>query len=73
MPTPAIEYELEHHGPRHFERFQVRPALTGLWQVSGRSHLGSDEMLDVEYARRRGPRTDARILHLTPQALRRSV
>ena len=74
-PRPAIDYELEHYEPHHFERFQVRPGLTGLWQVSGRSQLGFNEMLDldVEYARTCGPLTDARILLRTPLALGRTA
>jgi lipopolysaccharide/colanic/teichoic acid biosynthesis glycosyltransferase len=70
-PRPALGYELEHYARRHFERFLVRPGLTGLWQVSGRSRLGFTEMLDldVEYVRRSGPRTDLLILAKTPAAL----
>jgi lipopolysaccharide/colanic/teichoic acid biosynthesis glycosyltransferase len=70
-PRPAIDYELEHYEPEHFARFDVKPGLTGLWQVSGRSRLGFREMLDldVEYARRCGPRLDLRILLRTPRAL----
>ncbi|MFL5843389.1 MAG: sugar transferase [Solirubrobacteraceae bacterium] len=70
-PRPALAYELEHYRPEHFERFAVRPGLTGLWQVSGRAQLGFLEMLDLdaEYARTSGPLTDLRIAVLTPRAL----
>ena len=70
-PRPALEYELAHYDPRHFRRFDVNPGLTGLWQVSGRAHLGFVEMLDldVEYVERFGPTQDARILVKTPRAL----
>ena len=70
-PRPAILYELEHYEPEHFRRFEVKPGLTGLWQVSGRSRLGFREMLDldVEYVRRRGPKLDLGILLRTPRAL----
>ncbi len=70
-PRPALPYELEYYRPEHFERFWVRPGLTGLWQVSGRSELGFVEMLtlDTEYARHHGPRLDALILARTPIAL----
>ena len=47
-PRPALEYELDHYKPQHFERFLVRPGLTGLWQVSGRSGLGFLEMLELD-------------------------
>lgn len=73
-PRPALDYELEHYRPEHFERFEVRPGITGLWQVSGRSALGFHEMLelDSEYARRQGPLLDAAILARTPVALVRN-
>ncbi|MEA2386248.1 MAG: hypothetical protein QOJ22_422 [Thermoleophilaceae bacterium] len=69
-PRPALEYELEHYEDRHFERFAVRPGMTGLWQVSGRNRLGFNEMLDldVEYARTSGPLLDLKILVKTPVA-----
>jgi lipopolysaccharide/colanic/teichoic acid biosynthesis glycosyltransferase len=70
-PRPALEYELEHYRPEHFERFSVRPGLSGLWQVSGRNELGFNEMLelDVQYTRQYGPATDLRVFVLTPQAM----
>jgi lipopolysaccharide/colanic/teichoic acid biosynthesis glycosyltransferase len=70
-PRPAVAYELEHYHPRHFERFLVRPGLTGLWQVSGRGRLGLQTMLDldVEYVRRRGFFFDLKLLLRTPKAI----
>lgn len=67
-PRPAIDYELEYYEPEHFARFDVRPGLTGLWQVSGRSRLGFHEMLalDAQYAGMTGPLVDAQILVRTP-------
>jgi len=52
---------------RFAARFDVKPGLTGLWQVRGRSTLGTLEMLelDVEYVRRRGLRLDLDILGAT--------
>ena len=72
-PRPAIEYELEHYEADHYARFEVRPGLTGLWQVSGRNHLGFEEMLrlDCEYAWSRSLRKDLWILLRTPLALLR--
>lgn len=54
-PRPAIAYEVEHYPPHWFGRFAVKPGLTGLWQVSGRSRLTVEDMvaLDIEYVRRR--------------------
>jgi lipopolysaccharide/colanic/teichoic acid biosynthesis glycosyltransferase len=72
-PRPGLAYELEHYAPEHFDRFTVRPGLTGLWQVSGRSKLGFREMLDldVEYTRRRSVSLDLLIILRTPLAIAR--
>ncbi|MEA2271336.1 MAG: hypothetical protein QOI98_44 [Solirubrobacteraceae bacterium] len=69
-PRPAIGYELDHYSPGDFDRFEVRPGMTGLWQVSGRSELGVREMLelDVRYAREWSLMLDLRILGRTPRA-----
>lgn len=63
-PRPCLEWEAEMF-PREFdERFAVRPGITGLWQVSGRSTVGTLEMLrlDVEYVRNQSLLGDASIL-----------
>ena len=54
-PRPPIPYEVEHYPSHWFERFAVKPGVTGLWQVSGRSEVSLEQMieLDVEYVRRR--------------------
>jgi lipopolysaccharide/colanic/teichoic acid biosynthesis glycosyltransferase len=74
-PRPAIEYELQHYEPAHFERFRVRPGITGLWQVSGRNALGFKEMLDLdaEYATTATLGTDLGILLRTPLAAVRNT
>jgi len=70
-PRPAIDYELEHYESHHFLRFEVRPGLTGLWQVSGRNELTFTQMLDLDcdYVRRFGPASDLQILLRTPITL----
>jgi lipopolysaccharide/colanic/teichoic acid biosynthesis glycosyltransferase len=54
-PRPPIPYEVEQYPPHWFARFAVKPGLTGLWQVSGRSNVTLEEMvqLDVDYIQRR--------------------
>jgi lipopolysaccharide/colanic/teichoic acid biosynthesis glycosyltransferase len=50
-PRPPLTYELDHYQEWHKRRLSVRPGLTGLWQVSGRSTVPFDEMvaLDLHY------------------------
>ncbi len=54
-------------------RMAVRPGLTGLWQVSGRSELSLEDMLamDAVYVRGWTMRQDLRILSRTPGAVLR--
>lgn len=47
-PRPCIRYELENFAPHHFDRFLVRPGLTGLWQVTARAHSTFGEALDID-------------------------
>lgn len=70
-PRPALDWELELYQPHHHERFQVKPGITGLWQVSGRSRLPMTEALDldVEYVRRRSLGLDLWILVRTVPAV----
>lgn len=66
-PRPPIEYEVDQYPGEAFRRFAVRPGITGLWQVSGRSLLSFREMigLDVEYVERRSLLLNLKILLLT--------
>lgn len=50
-PRPPISYEIEHYQDWHMDRLRVKPGLTGLWQVSGRSTVPFNEMvmLDLHY------------------------
>ena len=67
-PRPPIPYEVEHYPPSWFDRFAVKPGLTGLWQISGRCELTVEEMieLDLEYVRRRSFWLNVKILARTP-------
>jgi lipopolysaccharide/colanic/teichoic acid biosynthesis glycosyltransferase len=72
-PRPCLVWEADLFPPEYAERFSVRPGLTGLWQVSGRSAVGTREMLqfDVEYVRGRRLSRDLAILLATiPSMLR---
>jgi len=50
-PRPPLRYEYEYYDNWHKLRLKVRPGLTGLWQVSGRSSVSFQEMvmLDLYY------------------------
>jgi lipopolysaccharide/colanic/teichoic acid biosynthesis glycosyltransferase len=67
-PRPAIPYEVAEYPSWYRERFSVKPGLTGLWQVSGRSERTYEEMvrLDIEYAENRSLLGDISILARTP-------
>lgn len=59
-PRPVLPWEAELFEPRHRVRFAVKPGMTGLWQVSGRSVLTMQQALDldVSYVRRRSMALD---------------
>lgn len=63
-PRPVTEYEVELYPEPYLRRFTVKPGLTGLWQVSGRSERTYHEMvaLDLQYAGQRSLRLDLLIL-----------
>jgi lipopolysaccharide/colanic/teichoic acid biosynthesis glycosyltransferase len=72
-PRPCLDWEAGMFPSEFDERFAVRPGLTGLWQVSGRSTVGTLDMLrlDVDYVRRQTLRGDIAILARTvPMLLR---
>jgi lipopolysaccharide/colanic/teichoic acid biosynthesis glycosyltransferase len=50
-PRPHLPEEVESFGNDLNRRLLVRPGITGLWQVSGRSNLSHDEAmrLDLSY------------------------
>jgi lipopolysaccharide/colanic/teichoic acid biosynthesis glycosyltransferase len=62
-PRPTT-FEAKTYRLWHTERLAIKPGLTGLWQVSGRSELGFDDRLrlDIAYLRNRGLWLDLRIL-----------
>ncbi len=71
-PRPAIPYELAAYQTWHRRRvLEVKPGITGLWQVSGRSSVKFDEMvrLDLRYATSWSPWLDVKILMRTPRAV----
>ena len=64
-PRPALSYEVEKYKPWHLRRIlEVKPGITGLWQVQGRSVVGWDDSvrLDIQYIRKRSLIFDLKIL-----------
>ncbi|WP_421992996.1 sugar transferase [Roseococcus sp.] len=71
-PRPVIQTELDHfYGAAAAHYMSVRPGLTGLWQVSGRSDTSYAQRvaLDVAYVSRPSIWTDVTILARTPMAV----
>jgi lipopolysaccharide/colanic/teichoic acid biosynthesis glycosyltransferase len=71
-PRPPIPYEVEAYDIWHRRRFlEVKPGITGLWQVNGRSRVKFEDMvrLDLQYARTWSLGLDLRILLETPRAV----
>ena len=71
-PRPPIPYEFEQYHTWHKRRLlTVKPGITGLWQVEGRSRVPFDEMvrMDLQYADSRSFWTDLKILFRTPAAV----
>lgn len=71
-PRPVPQRELEEkYGPLGDQAFAVRPGMTGMWQVHGRSEASyADRVrLDCEYAARLNLLLDVKILALTVPAV----
>ncbi len=49
-PRPPIPYEVEQYRPDQLVRLAVKPGITGVWQVSGRSSTTFDEMVALDLA-----------------------
>ena len=75
-PRPPIPYELTAYQTWHRRRLlQVKPGITGLWQVNGRNQIPFDDMvrLDLQYATSWTPWLDLKILMRTPGAVIRGA
>ncbi|MGN7455224.1 sugar transferase [Paenibacillus pasadenensis] len=70
-PRPPLPREVAEYTPYDRQRLDVTPGCTGLWQVSGRSSLTFEQMveLDLQYVRERSLGMDARILLRTVRVL----
>ncbi len=66
-PRPSQPSEVLLYEPEHFTRLLVKPGITGMWQVSGRSELAFEDAveLDTAYVRDWSPLLDFKILYKT--------
>jgi exopolysaccharide biosynthesis polyprenyl glycosylphosphotransferase len=74
-PRPALPREVAKYAPTVLRRLDVRPGITGLWQVSGRSDLSWEDTvrLDLYYVDNWSMSQDATILLRTARAVIRST
>jgi exopolysaccharide biosynthesis polyprenyl glycosylphosphotransferase len=74
-PRPPLPTEVAKYDDLVRRRLAVKPGITGLWQVSGRSMLSWDESvrLDLSYVENWSPRLDAEILLRTTSAVVRGT
>lgn len=72
-PRPPLPSEVERYESWHRRRLEVKPGLTGIWQVSGRSDLPFDEMvmMDLYYVDNWSVTLDIKILIRTSIAVLR--
>ncbi len=70
---PPIPYEVEDYDLRHRKRLDMKPGITGLWQVSGRNRLTFEEMvrIDLFYIENWSLWLDLKIILLTLPAVLR--
>lgn len=70
-PRPCIEYEFARYKRWQRSRFDTRPGLTGLWQVSGKNRTTFSQMMrmDISYSRDRSLWKDLFIILRTVPAV----
>ena len=74
-PRPALPCEVATYDEHARRRLEVKPGLTGPWQVGGRSDLSWPDglALDLDYVRRASLAYDLRVLLATVRVLVRPV
>ena len=70
-PRPSVPYEYEMFLPRHRQRCETLPGLTGLWQVNGKNRTTFDKMmeLDLAYVEKKSLLLDLKIIARTLPAI----
>jgi len=67
-PRPLVEWESRETLRKHAARFEVKPGITGLSQITVRNSVDLDSRseVDIEYVRRWSPLLDLEVLLRTP-------
>jgi lipopolysaccharide/colanic/teichoic acid biosynthesis glycosyltransferase len=67
-PRPPVPKEVAQYKPWQLRRLSVKPGLTCLWQVSGRSKIGFEDWvrMDLWYIKHQTVWTDVKLLVRTP-------
>lgn len=70
-PRPPVPNEVRMYTAHNMGRLSVKPGLTCIWQVSGRSDISFDQQveMDLDYIERRSTLFDLKLLLLTVPAL----
>jgi len=70
-PRPPLPCEVEKYTPHEWRRLSVKPGMTCLWQISGRSDIPFDKWveLDIEYIKKQSLFWDLKILLWTVPAV----
>jgi exopolysaccharide biosynthesis polyprenyl glycosylphosphotransferase len=70
-PRPPLPSEVSRYGARTRRRLLVKPGITGLWQVSGRSNLSWEDSisLDLNYVENWSLALDTKVLFATARAV----
>ena len=73
-PRPPLPREVAEYTQYDRQRLLVKPGCSGAWQVSGRSDVHFDEMveLDLQYISRRKTRTDLLLIYKTIRIMLKS-
>ncbi|MHA5180928.1 sugar transferase [Oenococcus oeni] len=66
-PRPCLKRELAQYSEHDKQRLLVKPGISGLWQISGRSNLDFADMikLDLQYIEKRSIKMDLKICFKT--------
>jgi lipopolysaccharide/colanic/teichoic acid biosynthesis glycosyltransferase len=73
-PRPPLPYEAEKYDSWHLRRIlEIKPGITGVWQVEGRSRTSFDDMvrMDLQYVRRCSLAFDLKLLLKTVKVVLR--